>query len=425
MKENLYSDYLAHHGVKGMKWGKYLMAGKNVAKKVAAKSVDQLKGEYQEAKKNQIKAFAKFDAGEVAKSELKKQMAEARWKDSKIGERIDSRKTKGKNLSHHQKKLAAQYRKQGMSEKDAEIAAYKRARTEKILAIAAVTAVAAIAISQANKHKGDADFIIPSGTTMQHITLNKDKGVSDAFYVSYTKKDKKLYEGMYGGYQLNNGKRNVYAMTTKTNKQIKGAGLISGKKTAQELIDSNPEYAKTLRDALHHKHLTSTLKMPGYKNAMNATAGKGKLNREGYLAINTALNDHSKSGEKAARMLQDELRKKGYGTMSDTNDMFISGYKTQNPLIMLNGKYDLSNREVRTITPKEGRKKSIRYIAQIGVAPVAIALGKGYAKGRATKPFKNKAKARIAERQIINEYRKEHPTSKLTDKRIIELQLRR
>lgn len=437
MDESLYAGYLAHYGVKGMKWGQHLMAGKNLKEEVARKDskkasepkseelVKQAKADFKQAKKEKLASFASLSPTAVAKSELKKQRAEEAYVNAKVERKLQKKTEKGWKQSAHQKKLTENYKKQGMSEEDAKIAAYRRAKTEKILAVAAVATVTAIAISQANKHKVDLDYFIPEGITMQHVTLNRDKGVSDAFYTSYTKADKKLYEGIYGGYQLNNGKRDIHIMTTQTNKKIKGAGLETQRVTVQRLLETDPEYAKTLRDAVFHKHMSSNLLMPGYKNAMNAISGKGKLNREGLLAVNTALNDHSKSGEAAANRLWNELRKKGYGTMVDTNDVFVSGYKAKSPQIILNGKTDLANRQVRTLKPAEARKKSYRYIAQIAGVPVAAFAGKGYVNWKLQKPVKDKAKSVVAEKRLIKEYKKEHPNTRLNDKQIIDLQLRR
>ena len=421
---NLYEDYIIHYGVKGQKWGvrRYQNEDRSLTN-LGKKRYEPTKEDVQNAKKEFRKAVVSFNKSAIAKAELKKQRAITSFKDSKIREKLSKL---GNRQSKRQQKLTEKYKSEGMSESDARVAAYKRERAEKLLVVAGVVTLAAIAVHQSNKHKVDLDTIVPKGTTMQHITLNKDKGVSDAFYVSYTKKDKKMYEGMYGGYQLQtSGKHDIHVMTTQTNKNVKIAGINAGKAAAQHLIDTDPEYADTLKKALFNKHMRSSLKMPGYKNARNAAMGKGKLNRNGYLAINTALNDHSKDGESAAKRLQAELRKRGYGGMVDTNDMYISGYKAQHPLILINGKNDLTNRQVRTVSAADARKKSYRYIATISGIPIATFVAKSVAQGKAQKAVTDRIKARVSENHLIAEYKKAHPKTNLTDKQILEIEMRR
>ena len=61
-----YNTYLAHHGVRGMRWGEHHMAGKNVAKEVAKK--DAL------TKKPESSTWKAKDAGSLSDEELRRRL---------------------------------------------------------------------------------------------------------------------------------------------------------------------------------------------------------------------------------------------------------------------------------------------------------------------------------------------------------------
>ena len=66
-----YNTYLAHHGVKGMRWGISIMAGKNVAKNVASKDA---RNESSSKKKPESSTWKAKDAGNLSDEELRKRL---------------------------------------------------------------------------------------------------------------------------------------------------------------------------------------------------------------------------------------------------------------------------------------------------------------------------------------------------------------
>ena len=144
-------DFLAHYGVKGMKWGVRREASLREKARKAESSVSE-------------KAF----------SEVK---------------------------SHYRTMIEARYIKKGASERDAQILADKSIRAHKI--IAASTAVAlTVALSAVATQKIGKEFTgvyIKEGTTLQHLSKNDKLGLSSDrhLYTTFNKLDKLNYQGTF------------------------------------------------------------------------------------------------------------------------------------------------------------------------------------------------------------------------------------
>ena len=422
-----YQNYLAHHGVKGQKWGvrRYQNEDGSLTaegRKKYGVGIEELK-ERLEATKQKVKAeiseSPSFKA--IAKAHLQVERAKQAVEDSEIRKKLSLEK----NRSAHRKQLEEQYKKEGMNKADAEVAAWKREKTERVLAAAGAIAVTALAVYAFRKHRTNIDAMIPKGTNLQHVTLNPNKGVTDAFYASYTKADKKKYVGMYGGFQLQRGgPKDVHIITSQASRNLNIAGARAGRKAVQELIRSDPAYASALKDAAMKKSMTS-FNLPGYRNLKKALAGKAKLNDEGFNAVNTILNDPSKKGKLAASKLYAKLKENGYDGVIDTHDVYVSGYRAQRPTILFDGASSVMNKSVKTLTSKQARKKSIKYLAILGGIPVAKFIGRTYAQTKAQGFGENKVRSYLSERRLISEYKKEHPNTKLSNKQILEVQLGR
>ena len=106
--------------------------------------------------------------------------------------------------SKHRLNLEEEYRKGGLSKKDAEIAAAKRIKKEKILAAAAGLTIAAATAYVVNKKlKEKCDSIIKSGKTLQRIEMQNTGGkLYDQFYAAKNHADKIKYAGLLGKTRL-------------------------------------------------------------------------------------------------------------------------------------------------------------------------------------------------------------------------------
>lgn len=105
-----------------------------------------------------------------------------------------------------QQKYKTKYEASGMSKEEAETAAYKRVKTEKIIAVAAATTIVAASAYVAYKNrnndidkmmKKNFDKVMKAGVESQNMSTNSNKGVSDAFRASKTKTDASVYEHIY------------------------------------------------------------------------------------------------------------------------------------------------------------------------------------------------------------------------------------
>ncbi len=189
------SEFLSHHGIKGMRWGVRRFQNADGSLTAAGRrrydvDVDKAKQRVESAKKDRQKAAEAYNratsGGLVYNEKATKQLNKATQGLAWTKRQLRSEKAKaGLNKetgakSKHRLKLEQQYKDKGMSDEEAEIAAYKRSRTEKILAASAGLAITAVSAYVAYKHYDKTvDKLIKAGTELQNISTNSNKGVSD------------------------------------------------------------------------------------------------------------------------------------------------------------------------------------------------------------------------------------------------------
>ena len=244
------------------------------------------------------------------------------------------------NKSNHRSRLEDKYRKDGMSESDAKLAATKRIKTEKAIAVVAGLTIAAAATYVAvNHHQNKVDKIIKSGQAFQNISRDSNKGVEEAFYASMNNRDNTKYRGIYGT-QL--GKQDVYETKIKAIRDIKIASKENAKNSFHELVKNDDEFKKSVTDHL------KTIRFPSAtQNAVKDQAIRdlenGKLSKKAYEAFNLSLTDHNHDGgNSAAKKFYDVMKSKGYDGIQDINDMKYSGYSAKTPTILFNGAKSLA-----------------------------------------------------------------------------------
>lgn len=431
---NYSTSYLEHHGILGMKWGvrrfqnadgSLTAAGRqryNIDVNTAKARVKAAKNEERSAKTEYTRATL---GGMVANPKAAKKYSKAVQKTEWEKEKLSSEKAKKslnketKAKSKHRSALEEEYKKKGMSSEEAEVAAYKRERTEKILAVTAGVAITAAAAYVAYKHYDKTvDRIIKAGTELQNMSTNSNKGVADAFYASMSKMDNTKYRGLYGN-QLGAMGSKVYETKIGVNKELRVASEKSAISALNDLVSNDASYAKELKDRFSSSvgrypmdEQNSTI-----KKAL-AALNKGKVNSDVYNALNISLADHSLP-QSTVDKFYDKLKSKGYDAIMDVNDKKYSGYMSSKPTIVFNGESKLSVNNVREVGKDEIGKDAAKGYADILakslVKPVAeTAAGVG-AVAAGTKAMKNRNRD-----AIVNQYRKDHPETKLTYNEILD-----
>lgn len=409
------NNYLIHHGIEGQKWGDrngppYPLNAENHSLREKKEGPS---GWTNSAKKN----FS-------YKIKLNKE------KDSSL-EKRNSYMRSIKNKSKRQITLEEEYKNKGMTAKDAEMAAYKRIRTEKTLAITAgLTVAAAITYIGYKHYDKNVDRILDTNIDMHTISSNPNKGVRDAFYVAFEKRDTQKYRGLYGE-TISKAGKSVYDTTFTTTGKIKIASEKSGLQAVKELM-KDKSYSDSAKKVIHEEYIrlnrlnASPEQLRTFRKAEQSLK-KGVVNKSVYDALNYELVGHDSERSKLSKTLYDKLRNMGYSGIIDVNDKRLSGYSTKNPTIIFD-KSKIATTSVSNLTTSSIAKDAITahknaYVDSI-IKPALVKKGMntlitvtGISVGNtiSNRNFEsNKDK-------IVNEYRKEHPNTTLTYNEIIDL----
>lgn len=176
-----------------------------------------------------------------------------------------------KKLSRTEK-LTAQYQKEGLNKQDAEVAASKRIKTERILlAVAGVTIAAAAAYCAYKHYDKVTDKVIKAGQTIHNVSNDSNKGVADAFYstLGKSKYDQRKYTGMYAMNLKQRFGGDYFDTTIKANKDLKIASAKSGKDILSKAFQTNSQFNSDVRKQVDE--------ISGAMNSLNST-GRQRLN---------------------------------------------------------------------------------------------------------------------------------------------------
>lgn len=356
-----YSSSLYHHGIKGQKWG--------------------------------VRRFQKKD-GSLTNAGKKRY-------DESDGQVMPKK-------SKHRLNLEQKYRKAGMSKEEAETAAAKRIKKEKIVAAAAGLTVAAATAYVVNKNlREKCDSIIKSGKTLQRIEMEDTGGkLFDQFYAAENRADKRKYAGLLGMNRMQQT-GHAYKMNIGVDKNIKVAGRDKAISTFKKLYDNDAAFKKEV-DSFANKNMDG-------RNTANGNVKKMYDNFNAWFV--------EKRDADSVKKFRDTLKSEGYGAIRDINDSKFSGYKAKNPLILFDHKDKVSVKSVEEMTAKKvwlkwGEVQAEGFLKQNGWKAAGVA---GIVALQDNTVEKYKADKAAKQRSFVADYKKEHPNTKLSNKEIVKL----
>lgn len=374
---------LYHHGIKGMKWGRRRYQNKDGSLTAAGRKrysddpkVVESKAAVKQASKDRRKALAEYNKAynkyyaipttanskrldesidNLRKAESSLKNTKFKYGVDKEAARLREKGYNNQNKSKRRQNLEEKYKKLGLNDEEAQAAANKRIRTERIVAGAAALTVAACAGYYGNKYlKTKIDGVIKAGDLMQRVEMQDTGGkLHDVFYVAKGKHDTKRYEGMLGmTRQRQTGK--AYLMKLEAKSDIKVASQDKARKVFEDLYKNDSDFRKAA-EQLSSRHFAGG-------NAVDTNKLNSRNVKKMYENFNANLIDARRSG--ADKKFYDALKAQGYGAIQDINDMKFSGYKAKNPLIV----FDNSAGNIMVKSMKQMDDMSAQGIKEAGKA---------------------------------------------------------
>lgn len=398
-------DELYHFGVKGMKWGVRRYQNEDGSLTSLGKKRDKMLSDRKTAKKHS-----------TTSNMVKAEYSRREFEDAKTRLKLENQKKKSKR----QQDLEKKYIDQGFAKDEAEIKAYNRAKTETILKVAGGIALASAAAYVAYKHYDKVtDRVFEKGSEIGRLTNDGSEPTNRAFYGFVNKHDKDRYEGLYGKTLGANGP--VYRKAMRAAGDINVASPESARKVLKNMFDTDKQSFDVFKK---HIDVMASLVPPTTKQGKLWRKAKqeldsGKIGDNTYKAFNTTLVLHTKEQQPINDKFYSAMKKAGYGAIRDVNDKENSGYFAKNPLIVFDtdkinveGFTKLGNDHIDSMFAKEQGKIAAHTLAnQYGPIGAAFATSIG-----AMKLVK-----RSNETKFVENYRKRHPESTLSNNEILKM----
>lgn len=398
-------DELYHFGVKGMKWGVRRYQNEDGSLTSLGKKRNQMRSDRKIAKKRQT-------TSNIVNAEYSRR----EFEDAKTRLKLENQTKKSKR----QQDLEKKYLKQGFTKDEAEIKAYNRAKTETILKVVGGIALASAAAYVAYKHYDKVtDQVFKKGSKIGRLTNDGSEPTNRAFYGFVNKHDKDRYEGLYGKTLGANGP--VYRKAMRAAGDINVASPESARKVLKNMFDTDKQSFDVFKrniDAMA-EFIPPIGKQGQLWRKAKRELDSGKIGDNAYKAFNTMLVSHKKEQQSLNDKFYSAMKKAGYGAIRDVNDKENSGYFARNPLIVFDtdkidveGFTKLGSDHIDSMFAKEQGKIAAHALAnQYGPIGAAFATSMG-----AMKLVK-----RSSETKFVENYRKQHPESTLSNNEILKM----
>ena len=398
-------DELYHFGVKGMKWGVRRYQNEDGSLTSLGKKRDKMLSDRKTAKKHS-----------TTSNMVKAEYSRREFEDAKTRLKLENQKKKSKR----QQDLEKKYIDQGFAKNEAEIKAYNRAKTETILKVAGGIALASAAAYVAYKHYDKVtDRVFEKGSKIGRLTNDGSEPTNRAFYGFVNKHDKDRYEGLYGKTLGANGP--VYRKAMRAAGDINVASPESARKVLKNMFDTDKQSFDAFKKNIDTMAsvVPPTTKQGKLWRKAKQELDSGKIGDNTYKAFNTTLVLHTKEQQPINDKFYSAMKKAGYGAIRDVNDKENSGYFAKNPLIVFDtdkinveGFTKLGNDHIDSMFAKEQGKIAAHTLAnQYGPIGAAFATSIG-----AMKLVK-----RSNETKFVENYRKRHPESTLSNNEILKM----
>lgn len=452
---------LVHHGIKGQKWGKrngppYPL---NASDHSTAEKKAGTKGWSKEAKQESKKKTTSTSSGNLQRlkdnvkkteKEYKKlyktkknslalysedydilderlQKAERNFylarKELEYAKTKEALKTESSKKSKRRLKLEEAYKKQGMSDEEASVYAARRVQIEKYVAIAGATALtAAVGYAAYKNYQMSTDGFLNENDIMYRIAQTDSTKLHDSFYTS-NKKDSHKYVGKYAAEHLKGmtGTKDIYQKTIRPTKSVKIASEKNAAKIFGETLRNDSKFAAAVKNL---KNVEAVHDLYGDLDSEINAVIKGKNPLSLYKKFNTSITFNDvKTNDDVMSPFIEAVKKSGYGAVYDYNDRWHSGYQSKSSTIGLDSASFVVD-SVRQVPISEMKSENDAYSRKVvsqalGITVASLAVGgTAYKK---TKQAISDIKQQKKDKEIVQEYKQEHPNSKLTYNEILKL----